>query len=525
MNLASKYREAISHVAVLKRELGEQQQRAAQALALQRQQTQQLALKLSNKRDDERMLSSAPSDPSQSESAPKPPIPKPAIELVQPSTASTSPESKSSSSSESESHTEIQQTSINISSSTASSSSAMRDDSSYEPTPSPTVYYSTPKKRTGPIQISPSEDDAYSPTMNLFPLSASPNVRSESRNDYDDELPADIVDPNIANKSPGLHLTEQDIQSDDEQSSSSTTMAIMEEERGLVSTASIDEFEASFDATFPTNFSSQTDQDSGSDLEEESPYDPFAPSTESPDRPSSRQQGGSHLELSPADSHGSPDCQTVKNGPWNEDLALHNTESYSTPPKNGIGGATTDTGEDQPKRPEKTPSAEARAQYDRALQPRHSNPVAAPSPPAQSDQNHIKGVSLLAPSPSNEAASASPSPLLKRIQERRMKKEVSRQNSMPSPNVPKPGFLRHHSAPEPSNEGRPFTTHKPLASAEGRLNVPAPASTGGHHTKDSRTKTLRRRSVKQPISYSEPPLNTKLRQGHVFFQKEEDDSQ
>ena len=48
MNLASRCREAISHVAMLKKELAMHQQRAAEALAMQREQTQRIANNLSN---------------------------------------------------------------------------------------------------------------------------------------------------------------------------------------------------------------------------------------------------------------------------------------------------------------------------------------------------------------------------------------------------------------------------------------------------------------------------------------------
>merc|ERR1712216_747407 len=47
MNLASRCREAITHVAMLKKELAMHQKRAKEALALQRQQTQRIASNLS----------------------------------------------------------------------------------------------------------------------------------------------------------------------------------------------------------------------------------------------------------------------------------------------------------------------------------------------------------------------------------------------------------------------------------------------------------------------------------------------
>ena len=48
MNLASRCREAISHVAMLKKELAQQQKRTAAAIASQRQQTQRMADSLTN---------------------------------------------------------------------------------------------------------------------------------------------------------------------------------------------------------------------------------------------------------------------------------------------------------------------------------------------------------------------------------------------------------------------------------------------------------------------------------------------
>jgi hypothetical protein len=547
MSLASKCREAISHVAILKRELELHQERAAEALSLQRQQTQRMASQLSGKINGEHVLSSMP--------PPHPPRSKPnqaspiQPQTVEPtSTASTSPESNTSSSSmasassRADSFSEIdtveqsQEGSINVSPSTLSSSSATRDDSSYKPTPSPIVYHSTPKKRNTPKQVSPN-DDIHSPTMNLFPFSASPKTtisfRPHPRSKYDDEFPSDIVDPTTTTASPQrIHQTPQ--QDDDDQETTSSASSTTIQQRDFVGTSSVDAFEASFDTTFPAVFSSPTDQDSDPVLlNEESAYsyDPFALFAASPDRSLVRQtplqQEDNDLEatseaISEATSpenHGTPQIPVPTSAPWHADLALHNTQSYSTPPKDS--NATSLISEERPKRPEKTPSAEARAKYENALQPRTSASAASSTILAPQDKTSgtlSQPVSL----PSNETAPPSPSPLLKRIHQRRMNKQLSREQSMPSTSVPKPGFHRHSSAPEASKEGQ----SDPLVSADSRLNSQAPRPSGGSITPEAitesaRLQSLRRRNVKQPVSYTEPALNTKLRQGHVYFQKEQ----
>lgn len=523
MHLASQCREAISHVAVLKRELELQQQRAAEALSFQRQQTQQMALVLSEKLQSEDAVSTTPLSLSQLPSHLKQASPTQTKILAQTSTLSTSPESNTSSSSLSECYSENdtvdqrQHNSTNISSSTLSSSSLVRDDSSsYAPTPSPMVYYSTPKKRSTIQQVSPNGDDIHSPIMNLFPSSASPNIKLQSRGEYDDELPSYISDPTLTTTANPLSVLQAGHQ-DDEDTSSSTSSA---DQRDNIGTRSIDEFEASFDTTFPTNFPVLAEQASGMDLDEAPAYDPFALFAASPDRSSVRELDG---YLEPTDDHDSPDRSASKCGPWNTDLALHNIESYGTPPTKGTSDSSS-MSEEQPKRPEKTPSAEARAKYDRALQPRTSVCAANGSTQVNPEDTATRtSPQPVSPSLDDAHAPPGPSPLLKRIQERRMKKQLSRQHSMPSPHVQKPGFNRHHSAPEASKDGIELIgADKPLVSAESRLNIQSVLSINGCSTTDTTTKILQRRSVKQPISYSEPALNTKLRQGHVYFQKEQE---
>ena len=146
-----------------------------------------------------------------------------------------------------------------------------------------------------------------------------------------------------------------------------------------------------------------------------------------------------------------------------------------------------------PEPPVKTPSAEARSKYDFALNPRENTP--------SSIESLVQG-----------AKQVGPSPLLQRIQQKRKQKKLNRQHSEPSSTIPKPDFRRYNSAPE----SRTVAEGSPSIIAENRdgsivLEDEAPASMASRS---------RRRSVKQPISYAEPALNTKIRKGHVFFQKD-----
>ena len=109
-----------------------------------------------------------------------------------------------------------------------------------------------------------------------------------------------------------------------------------------------------------------------------------------------------------------------------------------------------------------------------------------------------------------------PSPLLQRIQQKRKqknKKQLNRQQSEPSSTVPKPDFRRYSSAPESRTVVE--ATSSPALIAENReANIEEQVVVASQ-----RSGSNRRRSVKQPLSYAEPALNTKVRRGHVFFQK------
>ena len=89
----------------------------------------------------------------------------------------------------------------------------------------------------------------------------------------------------------------------------------------------------------------------------------------------------------------------------------------------------------------------------------------------------------------------SPSSLLKRIQDRRKHKEQgSGSESLMQENFEPRGEDRHEQYQGPG--------------------------TPEHQSVLGPTKT--RRSVKQPISYAEPALNTKIRQGHSYFPKSDE---
>ena len=335
-------------------------------------------------------------------------------------------------------------------------------DNSSTPTTTTTLY-STPKK-----QVSPNDDDDdddlqpcnSSSSSVLFPHSASPNLKHSSST----AITMNSSNSHLDYKSPECNVAIQPMETDSDTNSLVTP------------TNSKDAFEASFDTTFPSNFSSPTLTKSKNKQE---PYNPFA--LKSPDRNSI---------ISPPSDEGSPQHAT--------------RQEFCTPPRtNNHNKPTSSSQEEEPKRPEKTPSAAARARYEKAMQPRTSSSEESTTPNHHQETNNTKN--------------SSPSPLLKRIQQKRANKRLQRQQSAPESMVQdttttshKPLLGRQSSAPLSTNKEDPFV------SAASRLNS-QPTT-----TRVARLQELKshRRSVKQPISYAEPALNTKLRQGDVYFQKQ-----
>jgi len=75
-------------------------------------------------------------------------------------------------------------------------------------------------------------------------------------------------------------------------------------------------------------------------------------------------------------------------------------------------------------------------------------------------------------------------------------------------------FFQKKDEEDTSMVGRPSVIGSNLAS------LPPPTSTTDQ---GSITMLKRRRCVKQPISYAEPSLRSKLRRGYVFFQKKDEE--
>jgi|AntRauTorckE5430_2_1112549.scaffolds.fasta_scaffold06276_3 hypothetical protein len=103
-----------------------------------------------------------------------------------------------------------------------------------------------------------------------------------------------------------------------------------------------------------------------------------------------------------------------RNSSWEEDalMTVSSSESYSASPRRRPHDDDASSGGDQPKRPEKAPSAEAHAKYVNAMQPR---PTSSPPKEPSASQDHQLGPSLL----------------LQRIQHRRKQKKLNRQQSEP----------------------------------------------------------------------------------------------
>lgn len=401
---------------------------------------------------------------------------------------------------------------------------------SESPQSRPPRVYSTPNRNrkedrwTPNIDSTPGQKERDPDGMTLFPHSASPKVGGTNRQrNYNEEFPADILpQPSSASQRTNVGLVNQLSDDDDDEEEdgygipSPTRAGILDRHSGMITLNSIDAFEASFDTTFPSTFAQNR---SNRESQTSEIYNPFAPSPArsigraSPSTPPSHSRD---MDISPEvvrtinTSNGSPFATPPSS--YRPEPEWDNNLQYETPPKDRPSPEKTPHGE--PSRPHKTASAEARARYEKALQPRGSNSLSSQASTTTTD--------AVAPPESDTHKSGgflmgSPSKLLKLIQERRKQKENPVEEKTPERNIIGPGSpsgfsltqenvvplseeKQEHFVEESDDEGSP----EPRSMAS-RLNV-----------------MKNRRTVKQPISYAEPALNTKIRQGHSYFPKSDE---
>jgi hypothetical protein len=293
-------------------------------------------------------------------------------------------------------------------------------------------------------------------TEESFPVSASP-VRHDNHHEDDSST---MALPTISS-----HLDQQ--QREQEQQKDEKPVQSLINER-------LNVFEASFQQVFPSTFEFSSPS---SAFTSKDAYDPFFAS---PERP---QNTSTIVDVDDDDDDKNDEAYEDTIGILNTSPPPSPPASYQkynpkTPPKNITEEDT------RPPKPEKTPSAEARARFERALRPRTS---------ITSNQTRTAATT---------STTAKPSPLLQRIQEKRILKQ-KQQISSPSnisALITNTNNNNHHltesstleeSSIKPLNENSPSTRHS-------------------------------KRGVQKPISYAEPALNTKLRQGHVYFEKKDD---
>lgn len=518
MNLASRCREAISHVAMLKKELAMQQKRTAQALASQREQTKRMTDSLTNsfmslstpdsnsakttrtpskshrvsigdEEDDNltRLVSSTPSpdrtglqhriendaendaesfsriivveSSSTSTTSATTRTPSSPLEQRQDSPATTA---TSSPSDEDEDEDDTVLDSIALAPSTLSESPEKvggREDKEQEQLD----VYSTPKKSerpTGDTFPDAVRNDAVNTSADrdgLFPFSASPQVFADSNT-------------NNASKSYDEAFPSDSIEQSDPKS-----------QRRLNLMNSVDAFEQSFSIDFSDSFSPKEGNSSGPG---EKIYNPFFAT---PEKQKSR------AEL---DGFSTPK-EEKKTGEPTDALDLEPT----TPPKafkstHEVINNDTDSSEHRPKRPEKINSAAARARYVRALGPRAESSRNDKSLPAESNSN--------------------PTALSRRIQQKKLLDKNLQAISKSGGATPE--FASNDKAQKSRNSiidiVDAFEENPGSINDEAKQQKPSIASRF-----QGPIKSLRRRAVKKPISYAEPPLNTKLRRGDTFFPK------
>jgi predicted transcriptional regulator len=607
MNLASRCREAISHVAMLKKELAMHQKRASEALAMQRQSQSANHSEsgvLSELSDLARpSQNNAPSSTSvavemdrmdklMATHAPPPPPPPP------PPTAAAA----------------------------ALKENEDKDDS--------------PRSSVSPSSSRSSEEDENTTVAAapIFPHSASPK-QPKHRSNYNDDYPGDVA-PHKASHESSL----PSVQDEEEESSSAMSEPATSSQARQVANmklSSIDAFEASFDTAFPSSFASTKEGEQAVTTEI---YNPFFSSPQkrgttlnrdenvgnkSPGKgkwgtrvrdrsspavlssPTNRLSSGANETLhDAAKSSGNKQPMIYENGeqdggdpydrsPEREAESSRRmpdpssspkivsrasgsygaaAEPYRTPPHFQQKGEVEKPAEDQPRRPEKTVTASARARYEKALQPRgyHSrikDPISS-------------GIQAETSLDSSEQARNSPGTVLRRLQQRRAKSDRFQQN-LEANSTPIPGMETKrtsrplpHPPVLPSDPESPFDEEKKsdrrgsgqnMASQSGSYRNSQNESENSNYQRSSRSQTnpaakklspdsmnaeiraldamagsyqkpggespagndlspnsgssssssryaalKQRRSVKQPISYAEP---NKMRRGDGYVER------
>lgn len=529
MNLASRCREAISHVAMLKKELAMQQKRTAKALASQREQTKRMADSLTNSFisfsspesvdpnlrhsshegrrislgliEDENVMRLVSETPSPNRTSLHNRLDNSSDEnesyselVVQASATTTTATTSTRASSTSEEPRDSPATtatnsprseldeddtvadSIALNSSSLSASPAEEKIKTKEEEP---VIYSTPKKieRTMEPKFQVEKDNGFDDTKNgkpeLFPFSASPQVFDESNSgrghkSYDEEFPSDTIDQAASNNN--------------ENYVKSKKMNLMN---------SIDAFEQSFSTDFPNCFTPKETSSNGSVKSSASSQNIYNPFSTTPEKDKAQKE-------------------EKKTGDPSEVAHLE----YKTPPGNAKKNLSVtsidknEKDEQRPKRPEKVIPSAARARYERALGPRVES----------STQNK--------PAVRNEAGNSSlsdtnsPGALYRRIQQKkRLDKSLEALSSRsldegPSVELSSSGYKRQ-SSDSILNIVDAFESNESQNADADKKQPPSPSRFKGP------IRSMRRRSVKKPISYAEPALNTKLRRGDTFFPKTE----
>jgi hypothetical protein len=227
---------------------------------------------------------------------------------------------------------------------------------------------------------------------------------------------------------------------------------------------SIDAFEQSFSVDFPDSFTPKENTSSGKTRRTDI-YNPFL---NTPERSIGR---STKTDLFASDS----EEEKKTNEPSSPLERGCETSSFETPPRQTKFNSA-DDGIGEAQIPKKSASSSARERYEKALR----QPI--------SNSNNDKPVK-----------SNSPAALLRRLQSK-----------------------RSNDSSEPRDGGETETRNSSNDIVDMVDSFEGDSGSSGRQSLSSRFGL--RRNIKKPISYAEPALNTKLRQGDTFFPKVEGDS-